>query len=222
MTFDLASLGWDAAFAADLPRARRRRGPGPGGPGRPRRLHGAVRRRSRPRQPGRRACSPPRPATRCGCPAPATGWWCATWPDDRVTIEAVLPRRTAIVRRTADKDSSGQVLAANLDVAAVVEPLDPEPDLGRIERLLALAWESGARPLVVFTKSDAGAPTRRRWPPTWPARRPGVTVLTVSAAPGHRPRPSSARWSRPAARWACSARPAPASRRWSTRSPGPR
>jgi ribosome biogenesis GTPase len=77
-----------------------------------------------------------------------------TWPDRRVTVEAVLPRRTQVVRATADRDSHGQVLAANLDVAAVVEPLDPAPDLGRVERLLALAWESGARPMVLLTKAD--------------------------------------------------------------------
>ena len=36
----------------------------------------------------------------------------------------------------------------------VVEHLDPEPDLGRIERLLTLAWRSGATPVVVLTKAD--------------------------------------------------------------------
>ena len=80
-----------------------------------------------------------------------------TWPDRRVTVERVLPRRTALVRRTAGKDATGQVLAANLDAAAVVEPVDPAPDVGRIERLLALAYESGARPLVVLTKADLAA-----------------------------------------------------------------
>ena len=44
----------------------------------------------------------------------------------------------------AGRAAVGQVLAANLDTAAVVEPVDPQPDFGRIERLLALAWESGA------------------------------------------------------------------------------
>src|SRR5690242_4474280 len=87
---------------------------------------------------------------------PCTGDWVVThtWPDRRVTIETVLPRRSAVVRASAGAASHAQVLAANLDVAAVVEPLDPAPDLGRIERLLALAWESGARPMVLLTKAD--------------------------------------------------------------------
>ena len=80
-----------------------------------------------------------------------------TWPDRRVTLEAVLPRRTQIVRANANAESRGQVLAANIDVAAVVEPIDPSPDLGRIERLLSLAWDSGARPVVLLTKADLAA-----------------------------------------------------------------
>ena len=62
------------------------------------------------------------------------------------TVHEVLPRRTAVVRLQVGKGSHGQVLAANADVVAVVEGLDPDPDTGRIERLLALAWASGATP----------------------------------------------------------------------------
>lgn len=87
---------------------------------------------------------------------PCTGDWVVvgTWPDGPVTAEVVLPRRTEIVRAEASGTSRGQVLAANIDVVAVVASLQPEPNLGRIERLLALAWESGAEPLIVLTKAD--------------------------------------------------------------------
>jgi ribosome biogenesis GTPase / thiamine phosphate phosphatase len=87
---------------------------------------------------------------------PCAGDWVVLrrWPDRRVTIDCVLPRRTTLIRRTADKDASGQVLATNMDTVAVVEPVHPAPDPARIERLLALAWESGAQPVVVLTKSD--------------------------------------------------------------------
>ena len=73
---------------------------------------------------------------------PCAGDWVVLrrWPDRRTTVECVLPRRTALIRRTADKDSTGQVLAANMDTVAVVEPIHPEPDDARVERLLALAW----------------------------------------------------------------------------------
>jgi ribosome biogenesis GTPase len=100
-----------------------------------------------------------------------------------VTVESVLPRRSALVRASAGVASHGQVLAANLDVAAVVEPLDPAPDAGRIGRLLALAVESGARPVLILTKADA---VRR--PDAIAARlgaaAPDVPVHLVSARTG--------------------------------------
>ena len=65
-----------------------------------------------------------------------------------------MPRRTAVVRAEASETSRGQVLAANLDLAAVVVAMHPEPNIGRVERLLALAWGSGAIPVVVLTKAD--------------------------------------------------------------------
>ncbi|GAB3940490.1 hypothetical protein GCM10027614_24270 [Micromonospora vulcania] len=141
----------------------------------------------------------------------------AYWPDRRVTVESVLPRRAALIRRTAGKDASGQVLAANLDAAAVVEPVHPEPDVGRIERLLSLAHESGARPLVVLTKADLAAD-------------PGALARQLAAiAPGCRccrsARSAASGWSRCAPRWrpvarsACSGPRVPASRVWSTRWP---
>src|SRR3954452_18711271 len=116
---------------------------------------------------------------------PCAGDWVVLrrWPDRRVTIECVLPRRTALIRRTADKDSSGQVLAANMDTVAVVEPMQPAPDDARVERLLALAWESGARPVLVLTKSDtARAP--RAIARQLAAIAPDVSVLLVSVHRG--------------------------------------
>src|SRR3954454_13468709 len=53
---------------------------------------------------------------------PCAGDWVVLrrWPDRRTTVDCVLPRRTALIRRTADKDASGQVLAANMDTVAGV------------------------------------------------------------------------------------------------------
>lgn len=76
------------------------------------------------------------------------------WPDDRITVDAVVPRRTLLTRADADGGSKRQVLAANVDTVAVVEGLVPDPDLRRISRLLTLAWASGAEPVILLTKSD--------------------------------------------------------------------
>jgi ribosome biogenesis GTPase len=77
-------------------------------------------------------------------------------------------------------------LAANVDVAVVTEGLHPEPDIGRIERFLALAWESGATPLVVLTKADLvpDATTLSYLVQDVETAAPGVPVLTVSALDG--------------------------------------
>jgi ribosome biogenesis GTPase len=125
-------------------------------------------------------------AARDAANLPCAGDWVVLrrWPDRRITAEAVLPRRTALIRRTADKDATGQVLAANMDTVAVVEPMHPDPDDARVERLLSLAWDSGAQPVVVLTKSDTAAD------PAAVARQlaelaPGVPVVPVSARVPH-------------------------------------
>jgi len=117
---------------------------------------------------------------------PCTGDWVALqdWPDGRTTMAAVLPRRTAVVRAVATPGvAQGQVLAANVDVVAVVEGLQPEPDLGRIERLLVLCWDSGARPVVLLTKADQ-APDAGAIRDDVLRAAPGVPVHVVSALTG--------------------------------------
>jgi ribosome biogenesis GTPase / thiamine phosphate phosphatase len=69
-------------------------------------------------------------------------------------IEAVLPRTSAITRGDPGRDSDVQVLAANVDTVFVVHPIAEPPNLRRIERELSLAWDSGAVPVVVLTKTD--------------------------------------------------------------------
>lgn len=156
MTYDLASLGWDATFSdgyAEL------------APPDPDHYPGRVLRADRGVCTVLTAAGPVRASVAgalitaaAGDPTalPGAGDWVVVrdWPDGRITAERVLPRRTALIRRTAGKDASGQLLAANLDIVAVVEPIDPSPELARVERLLALAWESGAEPVVVLSKAD--------------------------------------------------------------------
>ncbi|MFF4500934.1 ribosome small subunit-dependent GTPase A [Streptomyces sp. NPDC001401] len=117
-----------------------------------------------------------------------TGDWVAVDPDgsDPRYVRTLLPRRTAFVRSTSSKRSEGQILAANVDHAIVAVSLAVEVDLGRIERFLALAWESGAQPLVVLTKADLvpDAVTRAHLVQDVELSAPGVTVLTVSAVEG--------------------------------------
>jgi ribosome biogenesis GTPase len=91
-------------------------------------------------------------------PIPVTGDWvgCVPGPheSDPWSILAVLPRRAAVRRGAADDAGWEQVLAANVDRLWIVQALDTPPNLRSLERYLAVAWESGATPEIVLTKSD--------------------------------------------------------------------
>ncbi|MFI9804478.1 ribosome small subunit-dependent GTPase A [Streptomyces sp. NPDC052301] len=113
-----------------------------------------------------------------------TGDWVAVEPGGSPRyVRAYLPRRTAFVRSTSSKRSDGQILAANVDHAVVAVSLAVELDLGRVERFLALAWESGAQPVVVLTKADLvpDPVTLAHLVQDVETTAPGVPVLTVSA-----------------------------------------
>jgi ribosome biogenesis GTPase len=179
----LASLGWDAGFAASYA-THDRTGQRPGRVARVDRgvstvitARGVLRASLSGAVLARAAAGP--------LALPCTGDWVVvrTWPDDRLTLEAVLPRRTAVVRSSAGRDSEGQLLAANIDICAVVEPLDPSPDSARVERLLALAYRSGAEPLLIVTKADLVADPAAVAGQLSEAA-PGVPVCVVSAATG--------------------------------------
>ncbi|MBH5132111.1 MULTISPECIES: ribosome small subunit-dependent GTPase A [Streptomyces] len=117
-----------------------------------------------------------------------TGDWVAVDPEGGTPryVRTYLPRRTAFVRSTSSKRSEGQILAANVDHAIVAVSLAAELDLARIERFLALAWESGAQPLVVLTKADLvpDPVTLAHLVQDVETAAPGVPVLSVSAEQG--------------------------------------
>jgi ribosome biogenesis GTPase len=86
---------------------------------------------------------------------PAVGDWVAVRAP--ATVDAVLPRETAFVRRAAGTDVVEQVVAANVDVVFLVTAFDADLNIRRLERYLAAGWESGARPVIVVNKSDLAA-----------------------------------------------------------------
>ncbi len=88
---------------------------------------------------------------------PSVGDWVAARVysgDGLAIVDAVLPRRTALLRRAAGRRDEAQLLAANVDLLLVAAPLDGDLRARRIERFLALAREAGVPPAVVLTKSD--------------------------------------------------------------------
>jgi len=92
---------------------------------------------------------------------PAVGDWVAITelPGDQAVINAVLPRKSIIKRRSGDKNKIGeksesQIIATNIDVAFVVESVDRDYNLNRFERYFAIANDEGIVPVIILNKTD--------------------------------------------------------------------
>ena len=89
----------------------------------------------------------------------AVGDWVAVRHTPGATeIRAVLPRQSAITREAPGRETAAQVIAANVDVVFIATSADTDFNLRRIERLLTVAYQSGAAPVIVLTKVDLGNP----------------------------------------------------------------
>jgi ribosome biogenesis GTPase len=87
---------------------------------------------------------------------PAVGDWVVVCdaPGDRFAIEALLPRRTKVSRKTPWLKAEEHILVANVDTVVLVTGLDQDFNPRRLERYLTAAWDSGADPVIVLTKLD--------------------------------------------------------------------
>jgi ribosome biogenesis GTPase / thiamine phosphate phosphatase len=115
---------------------------------------------------------------------PCVGDW-VTLRDGSV-ISQVLPRRTQLSRKEAGKRVREQVLAANMDLLFIVSGLDRDYNPRRLERYLVLAYESGARPVILLNKADLRGdfPDRSDLPEIvrhTERHAPGVPVIALSA-----------------------------------------
>jgi ribosome biogenesis GTPase len=103
---------------------------------------------------------------------------------DLAIIEVILPRRTAFARKDPGEQTGEQVLIANVDVIFVVQSLSGRGlNVRRLERELVMAWESGARPVVVLTKADVAEDTDYQRNLAQDAA-PDVDVIVESAVTG--------------------------------------
>ena len=99
-------------------------------------------------------------------------------------IQRVLPRRSSVVRRSpTDRRMPAQVLAANVDVVFVVTSMNADFNLRRLERYLSVAWESGAMPAILLSKSDL-ADDVEGYRLAAEVIAPGVEAIPVSAMTG--------------------------------------
>jgi len=88
---------------------------------------------------------------------PAVGDWVVIRPrleEKKATIHAILPRTSKFSRKVAGETMEEQIVAANVDTVFLVNALNNDFNLRRIERYLILAWESGATPVLILSKAD--------------------------------------------------------------------
>lgn len=114
---------------------------------------------------------------------PAVGDWVAltTYQDQLAMIHRILPRLTVITRQLPGHRGDVQVIAANVDVAFLVQSADRDFNLNRLERYLAICYASRVEPVIVLTKTDLAAPEKVQELTTQvQARIKNVPVIAVS------------------------------------------
>lgn len=114
---------------------------------------------------------------------PAVGdYVIADWPEDdsNAVIQSVFPRKSCFIRKAAGPNTQEQVVAANLDTVFICMSLNNDYNIRRLERYLAIAYDSGAEPVVILTKKDLCEDVER---PVKEVREtaPGIEVLAVSS-----------------------------------------
>jgi ribosome biogenesis GTPase len=105
--------------------------------------------------------------------------------DTFAVIHQIFPRKSLLTRKAAGKATEYQLIAANIDVALIVQSLDADFNVRRLERYLAMVAEGGIEPVVLFSKSDLVSSGQA-------ASRsqqihdliPGVTVIAYSSESG--------------------------------------
>ena len=74
--------------------------------------------------------------------------------DSNGVIKEVYPRNTKLSRNQAGKKEEEQIIAANIDIIFIVTSLNQDFNVRRLERYITIAWDSGAKPIIILNKSD--------------------------------------------------------------------
>jgi len=114
---------------------------------------------------------------------PAVGdYVIASWPEDgsNASISMLFPRKSCFMRKAAGNGRQEQVVAANIDVIFICMSLNNDFNLRRLERYIALAWDSGASPVIVLTKTDLCENLEGRLMEV-ESVAPGVDVISISS-----------------------------------------
>jgi ribosome biogenesis GTPase len=87
---------------------------------------------------------------------PAVGDWVAmaAYDEDKALIHAIYPRTSILERQAVGRSGQTQIIATNIDYGLIVQAVDRDYNLNRLERYLTICHASRVSPIVVLTKID--------------------------------------------------------------------
>ena len=87
---------------------------------------------------------------------PAVGDWIAitTYEPDFAIIHKILPRTSVLKRQAVGKFGEIQIIASNLDCAFLVQAVDRDFNVNRLERYMTICFSSGVTPIIILSKTD--------------------------------------------------------------------
>lgn len=87
---------------------------------------------------------------------PAVGDWVAmtTYDSDSAIIYKILPRFSIVKRQAVGQFGEIQVIATNIDYAFLVQAVDRDFNINRLERYLTICYSSKVSPIIILTKTD--------------------------------------------------------------------
>ncbi|MDP4182844.1 MAG: ribosome small subunit-dependent GTPase A [Bacillota bacterium] len=116
----------------------------------------------------------------------AVGDWVALEYNEQnqvLSVQYLLNRKTKFSRAAAGIELNEQIVAANVDYVFLLQSLNLDFNMKRLERYLIAAWESGAMPVVVLTKADCCIDVGKRVADVYKVA-PGVEVHAISCVTG--------------------------------------
>jgi ribosome biogenesis GTPase len=87
---------------------------------------------------------------------PAVGDWVVMkiYDSDKAIIYRVLPRKSVLARQAIGKPGEIQIISANIDVAFIVQAVNNNFNINRLERYLSICYEAGVEPVLILSKID--------------------------------------------------------------------
>jgi len=119
---------------------------------------------------------------------PAVGDWVALimYDNNTALIHQIIPRTSAITRKAAGHTGEVQIIAANVDTALLIQAVDRDFNINRLERYLTLCYAARVSPVIVLTKTDLITEERISAITTAIRQRiPDVPVIAVSSITGN-------------------------------------